>query len=191
VNPSYKTRSAIRQLALSLIVAACLALPAFGQPSPTGNYASEAQDFGVPPQDILHMGQPHAPTPMSVPGAKTITTADLYGRLTARQPMVLLYVNEAQDGLAIVGAHGLDGAGRGQSLDDVVQARLTQKVDQLWVHNKDPPHTFCFDSHCWLSYNTALRLVKAGYRNVFWYRGGREAWTAEGFPLTTLSREGW
>jgi PQQ-dependent catabolism-associated CXXCW motif protein len=110
----------------------------------------------------------------------------------ARQPMLLLYVNEARDGLAITGAHWLNGAGRGQSLDDVVQARLIQKTDQLSSGNKDTPVvTFCFDSHCWLSYNTALRLVRAGYRNVYWYRGGREAWKAAGLPLTPLNPDNW
>lgn len=187
-----KLQSTTRRSALSLAFVTVLALPAFGQLSPTGNYAAESQDFNVPPQATLHTGQPHAPTPMSVPGAKTITTAELYGMFTARQPMVLLYVNEAQNAPSIAGGHWLYGAGRGQSLDDVVQARLIQKVDQLSSGNKNAPvAVFCFDSHCWLSYNTALRLVKGGYRNVLWYRGGTEAWKAAGLPMASLAQEPW
>ena len=30
------------------------------------------------------------------------------------------------------------------------------------------------------SYNLALRLRHAGYTNVYWYRGGREAWEVAG-----------
>jgi hypothetical protein len=62
--------------------------------SPPGSsgYAFEAQDFRVPPQDSVRQGPPHAPTPLTVPGAETITTADLYAHLHAGEPMVLLYV---------------------------------------------------------------------------------------------------
>ena len=168
--------------------------PAISTLSPPGSsgYASEAQDFGVPPQDSVRQGPPHAPTPLTVPGAKTITTADLYARLNARQPMVLLYVIEGQAGMGIAGAHWLDGAGRGYSFDDPVQERLGRKLDQLTGSNKDTSVVvFCFDVHCWLSYNAALRVVHLSYHNVYWYRGGREAWRAAGLPLANLAREPW
>jgi hypothetical protein len=29
-------------------------------------------------------------------------------------------------------------------------------------------------------YNLALRIRNAGYTNVYWYRGGREAWEVAG-----------
>ena len=49
---------------------------------------------------------------------------------------------------------------------------------------KDAPVVvFCLSSQCWLSYNTALRLVAAGFTNVQWYRGGVEAWQGAGLPL--------
>jgi PQQ-dependent catabolism-associated CXXCW motif protein len=181
------------RLSIGLLMALAMApIPVVAQVSPTGNYALEAQDFGVPPQQTLHLGEPHAPTPLSAPGTKTITTAELYERLAARQPMTLLYVNEAQDGLAIAGSHWLYGAGRGQTFDDAVQKRLAQKVGQLSAGNTEAPIVvFCFDPHCWLSYNVALRLAKAGYRNVSWYRGGREAWKAAGLLLTRLDQEAW
>ena len=31
-------------------------------------------------------------------------------------------------------------------------------------------------------YNLTLRLRHAGYTNVYWYRGGREAWEVAGMP---------
>jgi len=168
--------------------------PALAQPSPTGNYALEIQDFGVPPQNALHTGAPHAPTPLSVPGAATISTADLYSRLTAKQPMLLLYVNgeAGENALSIAGSQWLPGAGLGQSFSDATQARLAKKVDQLLSGNKNTPIVvFCYDAHCWLSYNAALRLLNAGYRSILWYRGGREAWKSAGLPLTALTQDAW
>ena len=38
------------------------------------------------------------------------------------------------------------------------------------------------------NYNLALRLRHAGYTNVYWYRGGREAWEVAGKPKTWCGR---
>jgi rhodanese-related sulfurtransferase len=32
------------------------------------------------------------------------------------------------------------------------------------------------------SYNMALHVIALGYRTVYWYRGGEEAWAAAGLP---------
>lgn len=158
-------------------------------PGPWG-FAAEAEDYGVPPQHVVHQGNPHAPTPLTVPGAARITTVQLYGELQARRPMVLIYANEGAD--AIVGSHWLFGAGRGNGFDDAVQERLRRKLEALTQGSKDAIIvTYCFDSHCWLSYNAALRAVKLGYRNVYWYRGGRAAWHAAGLSLVPLAPDAW
>ena len=41
---------------------------------------------------------------------------------------------------------------------------------------------FCHDGGCPLSYQLASAAVAAGYSNVFWYRGGVNAWAAAGEP---------
>src|SRR5207253_1957025 len=96
---------------LSVLLMVLVTGPALAQLQSPGSagYADEVRDFGVPPQQIIHQGPPHAPTPLNIPGATTIKTGDLYARLMARQPMLLVYVNEAGD--AIQGSHWLFGAG--------------------------------------------------------------------------------
>jgi rhodanese-related sulfurtransferase len=37
-------------------------------------------------------------------------------------------------------------------------------------------------SDCGGGRNLALRLVALGYTEVYWYRGGREAWQVAGLP---------
>ncbi|HME27856.1 MAG TPA: hypothetical protein VKI44_42150 [Acetobacteraceae bacterium] len=39
--------------------------------------------------------------------------------------------------------------------------------------------------------NLALRLVALGYTQVYWYRGGREAWEVNGLPETKLDVQEW
>ena len=40
-------------------------------------------------------------------------------------------------------------------------------------------------------YNLALRIRHAGYTNVYWYRGGREAWEVAGNPEEVVRPTGW
>lgn len=182
----------MRRLFSFVLLALVVAGPATAQlpaPGPSG-YADELRDFGVPPQDIVHQGPPHAPTPLSIPGARVMTTAELYAALTVRQPIVLLYVLDGPG--VIAGSHWLFGAGGGSGFDDRIQSRLQQKLAELTGGNHDAMIvTYCLNSHCWLSYNTALRAARMGYPNVYWYRGGKEAWKAAGLPLVQVAQEAW
>jgi hypothetical protein len=44
-----------------------------------------------------------------------------------------------------------------------------------------------WNSECFDGRNLALRLLAPDYTNVYWYRGGREAWEVAGLPETELS----
>ena len=36
-----------------------------------------------------------------------------------------------------------------------------------------------------------MRLVALGYDEVYWYRGGREAWMAAGLPAAEVALQDW
>jgi rhodanese-related sulfurtransferase len=57
---------------------------------------------------------------------------------------------------------------------DQLEAKAPDKAVQLVI--------FCHDGGCPLSYQLASAAVAAGYDNVFWYRGGINAWAAAGEP---------
>lgn len=149
--------------------------------------ADEAADHGVPPQSALRQGDYRAPTPLSVPGARTVTTLELRRLLRdadARRP-ALIDVLGGEGHATLPGAAWLPGAGRGESFDDALQPRLEQALAALTAGDRDRPLVFfCASAQCWLSYNAALRAVRLGYRQVLWYRGGIEAWGAGGGALT-------
>lgn len=60
---------------------------------------------------------------------------------------------------------------------DQLEAKVPDKATQLVI--------FCHDGGCPLSYQLASAAVTAGYDNVFWYRGGINAWAAAGLPTVT------
>lgn len=43
--------------------------------------------------------------------------------------------------------------------------------------------TQCNGSECWKSYKGATAAVKAGYKKVYWFRGGIPEWKTKGLPV--------
>ncbi|MBV9995450.1 MAG: hypothetical protein JO127_09570, partial [Caulobacteraceae bacterium] len=60
-----------------------------------------------------------------------------------------------------------------QGLEDKVPDKATKVV------------IFCHDGKCPMSYTLAQAAVQDGYTNIFWYRGGINAWMASGAQTTT------
>ncbi|NOZ68441.1 MAG: rhodanese-like domain-containing protein [Deferribacteres bacterium] len=56
---------------------------------------------------------------------------------------------------------------------------------QLEKYPKDkntPIVVYCNGPKCWKSYKSVVRLVKNGYKNVYWLREGFPGWTKKGYP---------
>lgn len=46
-----------------------------------------------------------------------------------------------------------------------------------------PVVVYCNGVKCWKSFKSAIRLKKAGYKNVNWLRDGYPGWTNKGYPV--------
>jgi TolB-like protein len=151
------------------------------------DHSDEDADAGVPADGALHTNY-EAPTPTAAPGVQTIRTPEV-SKLLERKPLVIDTINW---GRSIPGAIGLWGAGIGGSLSDEYQGRLGKKMQQLTQGERTlPVLTIGFNSERYQSRNLALRLVALGYTNVYWYRGGREAWEVAGLPEAELVTQDW
>ncbi len=154
------------------------------------DHAVEDADFGV--QDVDTVRRDLAgPTPTEITGARTIRTSDLVTLLGDRRPIVIdtaLY----SWGRSIPGAIGLKNAGLGGNYLDKAQEQLRRKMQELTKGDPSVPIvTVGFNSLRFDGRNLALRLVALGYKHVYWYRGGREAWEVAGLPETALDVQGW
>jgi tetratricopeptide (TPR) repeat protein len=154
------------------------------------DHAKEDADFDVPSDDNLREDYAGL-TPNTVPGAKTIYTAELQRLLEKEQPIVidpLLY----SWGRSIPGAVGLSNAGSGGSIRDPKQERLRKKLTALTKGDHARPIVAVgWNSERFDGRNLALRLIALGYTDVYWYRGGREAWEAAGLPETDVAMQDW
>jgi hypothetical protein len=154
------------------------------------DHADEDADFGVAADTVLHAIR-YGYTPTSAPGATTIRTADLVKLVDQDKPLVvcsLIYSSE----WSLPGAIGLRYAGSGGDFEDLGQERLRRKMRELTGGSLSKPIVAVgWNSERFDGRNLALRLVALGYTNVYWYRGGREAWEANGLPETELVATDW
>jgi adenylate cyclase len=154
------------------------------------DHAEEDADFGVPGDSALRSELAGA-TPMEAPGAMTIRTADLLELLARAQPIVIDTMTYTW-GQSIPGAVGLKYAGLGGSLADEAQGRLRSKMRELGSGDLDKPIVAIgWNSERFDGRNLALRVVALGYTQVYWYRGGREAWEVNSLPETNLDVQQW
>jgi PQQ-dependent catabolism-associated CXXCW motif protein len=142
----------------------------------TTNFANELTDFGVPPQKSLQT-QLGSLTPMSVPGARVVTTLQLRNALRSGQQFLLVDAWDDTRHETIPGAVHISYAGRPGTFYDAVQKNFFQELRGRTGSNPGYPIVFyCAGPDCWESYNATLRAEAMGFSNVFWYRGGMAAW---------------
>lgn len=91
----------------------------------------------------------------------------------------------AREQRGIAGSSWFPGAGHG-AIDPVVERWFLGGVARL--HAAAPHNTlivFCL-ADCWMSWNAAWRLRRAGYRRVRWFAEGADGWRDLGRPLVPI-----
>jgi hypothetical protein len=154
------------------------------------DHADEDAEFGVPTDGTLHSNQAGL-TPKDAPGVKVIRTAELARFLTEGRPVIVDTMKNSW-GRSLPGAIGLRYAGVGGSFDDAGQDHLRSKMNSLTGGDLTKPIVAVgLNSERFDSRNLSLRLAALGYTQVYWYRGGREAWEVADLPEAPLDVQEW
>ncbi|MBV8684793.1 MAG: hypothetical protein JO111_18110 [Caulobacteraceae bacterium] len=141
-------------------------------------FGREGMDFGVPPRNSIEENVGTL-TPLTIPGARTISTGELYNAIRGARRFLLVDVLDAPHA-GLPGARRYPGVGMPTPSED-----LGGLLDKDTGGDKSYPVVFyCEGPQCWESYNAALRARDAGYTNVYWYRGGLEAWSMANLPAS-------
>ncbi|MBU0902871.1 PQQ-dependent catabolism-associated CXXCW motif protein [Pseudomonas spirodelae] len=133
-----------------------------------------------------------SPTPISHDNARTLDTAALQ-QLLREQPQTRLidvYRRQWLHGQFIEdelhanlpNSLWLANTGDGQ-LTPQWQRYLREHLRQASQGNTAWPLVFYCRSDCWLGWNAIKRAHHLGYRNLYWYRDGIDAWQQAGLPL--------
>jgi adenylate cyclase len=156
------------------------------------DHADEGADFGTKSDDRLHEDDNLAgPTPTTAPGVATILTEDL-ARLLAGHTPIIVDTMESFSGRSLPGAVGLAESGWGAGVADPMQDRLRRKMAELTGGDRTRAIVVVgWSSERFGGRNLALRLVALGYSQVYWYRGGREAWEVADLPEAPMVPTVW
>ncbi|MBC3372686.1 PQQ-dependent catabolism-associated CXXCW motif protein [Pseudomonas sp. SWRI92] len=142
--------------------------------------------------------QYRSPTPATAEGAQTLDTQalqHLLGQTPApvlidvyRRPWVQGRFIDTEPHSNLPGSLWLANTGDGE-LDATWQDYFTFHLRKATAGRADQPLVFYCRSDCWLSWNAVKRAAAMGYKQVYWYRDGLDAWEAANLPLQAARPE--
>lgn len=78
------------------------------------------------------------------------------------------------------------------ALSDDVERYFRSALEHLTDDDKSRQILFYCLADCWMSWNAAKRAISYGYRSVYWFPEGTDAWIARGLPTVESEPEpGW
>ena len=142
--------------------------------------------------DGYRSSQYRSPTPTSLEGVQILDTPTLQKLLSERpdtrlidvyrRPFVQHRFVEDAPHANLPGSLWLANAGDG-NLAQQWQRYFAHYLQQASQGDLRQPFVFYCRSDCWLSWNAARRAHALGYRELYWYRDGIDAWEQAGRPL--------
>ncbi|MCS3838524.1 PQQ-dependent catabolism-associated CXXCW motif protein [Pseudomonas sp. JAI111] len=144
------------------------------------------------------IGLYRSPTPNQMQGAAIIDTAALQTLLnqTPRPVLIDVYRRQWLQGRFIEdqphenlpGSHWLANTGDGDLTPDW-QDYFARNLNRLTAGDLAQPLVFYCRSDCWLSWNAVKRAAAMGYKTLYWYRDGLDAWQAANLPVAPARPE--
>lgn len=121
-------------------------------------------------------------TPASLPGAKTITAAEARTLIAQKVPVYDVRAEEEFIASHIPGALSVpykEGSAKEVGFDPADDQFALNRLPQ----DKNTPFImYCDGTICWKSYKSAVMAIQAGWKNVYWFRGGFPEWKEAGLP---------
>lgn len=161
-------------------------------------YADEDSDMGgVVPQTLRDGSEIHAATPSTGPsGSRVISTRELVKLFTAEPTLVVIDSLDMQAAKkqTLPKANWLNGAGWAETkFNKIIDKNFAMVMARIAPNKGTPIVSYCSNWECWLSWNTTMRLSALGYTNLYWYRGGIDAWMAAKLPVveTPITAQLW
>ncbi|MGF6554051.1 PQQ-dependent catabolism-associated CXXCW motif protein [Pseudomonas sp. S30_BP2TU TE3576] len=134
-----------------------------------------------------------SPTPKQLPGATIVDTPALQLLLEQKPRPLLIDVYrrqwlqgqfiEDQPHENLPGSHWLANTGDGE-LTPQWQDYFAGNLKKLTAGDPMQPLVFYCRADCWLSWNAVKRAATMGYKTLYWYRDGLDAWQAARLPVS-------
>ncbi len=124
-------------------------------------------------------------TPTTLPGGKIISATEAKALIAKGMPVYDVRVEDEYETAHVPGAISVpykEGSAKEVGFDP---------GDDQFALNKLPKDKnasfimYCDGTICWKSYKSASMAIQAGWKNVFWFRGGFPEWKEAGLPIDT------
>jgi rhodanese-related sulfurtransferase len=123
-----------------------------------------------------------AETPTKLDGVKVVTAAEAKPMLDKGVPFVDARVAAEYAEKTIKGAKSVPYREKSAKAVDFDRTQDQFDLAKLPSDKAAPVVFFCNAGECWKSYKAAVLARDAGYKQVYWLRGGIPEWTAKGLP---------
>ena len=124
-----------------------------------------------------------AQTPESISGATVITADKAQALVNSGVLMVDARVANEYAEEHIKGAVSIPYKEKSAKSVDFDASQDSFDLSRLPADKNTAMIFYCNAGECWKSYKATKAALKAGYRNVYWLRGGIPEWKAKGFPV--------
>lgn len=147
-----------------------------------GAALDELRDDGVAASMVLFQSPYTGPTPSKHAKATIITTVEVVKIIANGRKTLFVDTSGLQE--TMQNAYSLVDAGRDGSVTDSLQQALDEWLNEKAGGDRSVGVVFFGKGmNDRSSYNAALRSAMLGW-TTFWYRGGLEAWTGNGLPVS-------
>lgn len=122
-------------------------------------------------------------TPTSLPGAKVISAAEAKALIAQGVPVYDVRVEDEYKNAHVPSAQSVpykEGSAKEVDFDRGDDQFALNKLPK----DKNAPFImYCDGTICWKSYKSAVMAIEAGWKNVYWFRGGFPEWKEAGMPI--------
>ena len=122
-------------------------------------------------------------TPADIPGAKILSAEQVKRMLDKGVPVVDTRVGNEFAESHIRGAISVPYKERSRKARDFDAAQDSFDLAKLPADKGKPIVFYCNAGECWKSYKASTIALRAGYRDVHWFRGGLPEWKKMGLPV--------
>ena len=158
--------------------------------APTMAYALEDEHTGAAPTTKILPGNFNLSLPREVPGATTVSTLEVRALLAKRKDLVVVDAVSGETHRSLPGAIWLPDIGQANGYGNrryMLGAKELNEISDSLARATGGDLSrpiLVFERSTvfgWLGYHGTLRVLGLGYQNVYWYRGGLDAWHDAGF----------
>ncbi len=121
-------------------------------------------------------------TPDSIPGVKVVTAEDVEKLMKSGVPVVDARVANEYAEEHVKGAKNVPYKEKSGKSVDFDAKQDSFDLSKLPADKKAPLVFYCNAGECWKSYKATVVAQRAGYSNLYWFRGGMPEWKSKHLP---------